>query len=66
MKTKIKPIKAWAVILDGIQAVGNGNEFQYPIFPTKDEAENYSQRENYWLVTKVIPVLISPIKSIKK
>lgn len=46
-KTKVK-VKAWAVI-DGkmfLPEIGNGKQFQHPIFSTKREATEYS-KENH-------------------
>ena len=39
---KNKKIKAWGVVdRCGLEAVGNGKQYQYPIFPTRKEAKEY-------------------------
>lgn len=70
MKTKIKPIKAYIVIWDGSKKINWDNIDQ--IVETKEEAENIVdisgdlEAQHNTPYKTFIPVLISPIKSIKK
>jgi len=62
--TKLKSMKAWAVITDG-SFTFRGTFFQSDIFPTKKDARKYAkvQQENWDDDNEVIPVKITPIRS---
>ena len=73
MKNKIKPIKAWAVLISKNQIdakgelhpIGNGTQFQFPIFPTKKEARSYVLEDKN-IRGKIIPVLITQLSITSK
>jgi hypothetical protein len=59
-----KTVKAWAVLVreenprsTELRPVGNGKQFQYPVFFTRKEATEY-KTENYF-VDKVVPCTIT-------
>ena len=62
---KSKKIKAWAVLYEGIWPIGNGNQWQYPIFPTRKAALEY-RREPHGENGKIGAVLITPLSLRKK
>ena len=54
-------VKAWAAFIHGkplrFDPVGNGTQFQYPLFPTRREAKEFTQECHG--VGFVLPVLIT-------
>ena len=78
MKKKIKPkkikaVKAWAVLISKNQIdnggeflpIGNGWQFQFPIFPTIKEAKSYVLEDKN-VRGKIIPVFITPLSITSK
>lgn len=65
MPSKLKPIKAWAVLKSAgkLTAIGNGHEFQYPIFYGRNRpsgALGFADRENWgtWSTSSIRRVVI--------
>lgn len=54
----MKTVKAWAVLYENFQPVGNGAQYQYPIFLTQKEAREFSE-ENHGEHKSIIPVTIT-------
>lgn len=53
-----KTIKAWAVVYQNFQPVGNGNQYQYPIFKSHKDAVAFS-KETHGDFKDIVPVTIT-------
>lgn len=61
----MKSVKAWAVVNkktkknpSELAAYGNGEEFQLPVFQTRDYARSFRDRNAWHNESKVVPCMI--------
>ncbi len=70
MSKPTKPVKAWAVVQadedNRLAPYGNGLEWQFPVFLTRDECRAWRVRTSGHMDERVVPVVILAREDYKK